>query len=103
MNRSFHEMGLSEPLVKHLEKLKFTQPTPIQEKTVPYLLEGKNVVGQAQTGSGKTLAFALPLLERIDPRLLAPQALVLAPTRELVLQICQVFWDTRPSHLTVRA
>src|SRR5579864_9459316 len=102
MGLSFHDMGLSSPMIEKLDQLSFVEPRPIQEKALPLMLEGKNVVGLAQTGSGKTLAFALPILERINPSEKAPQALVLAPTRELVLQISQVFWEVRPENLDVR-
>ncbi|MCC6315690.1 MAG: DEAD/DEAH box helicase, partial [Thermomicrobiales bacterium] len=67
--------------------MKYEQPTEIQQKTIPLLLEGKDVVGQAQTGTGKTAAFGIPLVERVDPAMLVVQALVLAPTRELASQI----------------
>ena len=74
----------------------FTTPTEIQEKSIPLLLESKNVDfhGQAQTGTGKTLAFGIPLLQRIDPANRVPQALIVAPTRELVLQICESLKET---------
>ncbi|MCA9862476.1 MAG: DEAD/DEAH box helicase, partial [Thermomicrobiales bacterium] len=64
-----------------------TSPTPIQAEVLPFLLDGRDVIGQARTGSGKTLAFALPLIEVVDPRLRAVQALVLTPTRELAVQV----------------
>lgn len=67
-----------------------TSPTPIQAEVLPFLLDGRDVIGQARTGSGKTLAFALPLIEVVDPRLRAVQALVLTPTRELAVQVAQV-------------
>ena len=88
-NHSFADMALSDPLQKKLSELSFTTPTEIQEKTIPLLLESSHIhmFGQAQTGTGKTLAFGLPLLERIDPSLKAPQALIVAPTRELAQQI----------------
>ena len=66
-------------------------PTPIQSKTIPLLLAGRDVIGQAQTGTGKTAAFALPVLERLDVRRPQVQALVLTPTRELALQVSEAF------------
>jgi ATP-dependent RNA helicase DeaD len=89
MTLSFHSLGLSEARVRHLEKLEFTAPTPIQAQAIPHLLSGRDVVGQAQTGTGKTAAFSLPILERIDIKTHAVQALILTPTRELALQVSQ--------------
>lgn len=89
MTLSFKSIGLSEVRVKTLEKLGFTEPTEIQAQAIPHLLSGRDVVGQAQTGTGKTAAFALPILEQIDPKNKAVQTLVLTPTRELALQVCQ--------------
>jgi ATP-dependent RNA helicase DeaD len=89
MTLSFHSLGLSEARVRHLEKLEFVAPTPIQAQAIPHLLSGRDVVGQAQTGTGKTAAFSLPILDRIDVKLNAVQALILTPTRELALQVGQ--------------
>jgi ATP-dependent RNA helicase DeaD len=89
MTISFKSLGLSEARVHHLEKLGFTQPTAIQAQGIPHLLSGRDVVGQAQTGTGKTAAFSLPILEQIDVGNRAVQALVLTPTRELAVQVCQ--------------
>lgn len=89
MTLSFNSLGLSEARVRHVEQLGFTAPTAIQAQAIPHLLSGRDVVGQAQTGTGKTAAFALPILERIDPNNQAVQALILTPTRELALQVCQ--------------
>jgi ATP-dependent RNA helicase DeaD len=89
MTLSFQSLGLSEERVRHLEQLGFTAPTAIQAQAIPQLLSGRDVVGQAQTGTGKTAAFSLPILERIDPKSPAVQALILTPTRELALQVCQ--------------
>jgi ATP-dependent RNA helicase DeaD len=89
MKLSFKSLGLSEARVRHLEKLEFAEPTPIQAQAIPHLLSGRDVVGQAQTGTGKTAAFSLPMLEQIDPNVRAVQALILTPTRELALQVCQ--------------
>jgi len=89
MTLSFHSLGLSETRTRHLEEIGFTSPTPIQAQAIPHLLSGRDVVGQAQTGTGKTAAFSLPILERIDVKSTAVQALILTPTRELALQVCQ--------------
>jgi ATP-dependent RNA helicase DeaD len=85
---TFEELGLQEKLLKSVEELGFTQPTPIQEKAIPVLLSGtKDLIGLAQTGTGKTAAFGLPLLQLIDIKQKHPQALIICPTRELCLQI----------------
>ncbi|MER3433294.1 MAG: ATP-dependent RNA helicase [Leptolyngbya sp. ERB_1_1] len=98
MTLSFQSLGLSEDRIRHLEELGFTEPTAIQAQAIPHLLAGRDVVGQAQTGTGKTAAFGLPILERIDPTSPAVQALILTPTRELAMQVCQAirtFTDDR--------
>jgi len=87
MNPSFASLGISAERVSHLESIGFTEPTPIQVQAIPILLEGHDVLGQAQTGTGKTAAFSLPILENIDLSNQAVQALVLTPTRELALQV----------------
>ena len=87
--RSFAELGLSEPLLKAIAEVGYEAPTPIQEKTIPPMLAGRDLIGQAQTGTGKTAAFALPILEKLDPTLSEVQALVLAPTRELAIQVAE--------------
>jgi len=86
---TFADLGLSAPLIEALEHLGYKQPTPIQEETIPLLLQGRDVIGQAQTGTGKTAAFGLPLLDYIDPSDPEVQALVLTPTRELCIQVTQ--------------
>ena len=86
---TFRELGLSEPILEALAHLGYEDPTPIQEQAIPALLEGRDVIGQAQTGTGKTAAFGLPLLEYVDPRDPEVQALVLTPTRELCIQVTQ--------------
>ncbi|MET0928140.1 MAG: DEAD/DEAH box helicase [Aeromicrobium sp.] len=86
---TFADLGLIDVLVDRLASLGYETPTPIQERAIPTLLEGKDVVGLAQTGTGKTAAFALPILQKIDPRNSKTQAIVLAPTRELALQVCE--------------
>ena len=87
----FTDLGLSEPLLRALADVGYESPSPIQAATIPPLLQGRDVLGQAQTGTGKTAAFALPILARIDPRQHRPQALVLAPTRELAIQVAEAF------------
>ncbi|HWH43324.1 MAG TPA: DEAD/DEAH box helicase [Thermoleophilaceae bacterium] len=89
MSSPFADLGLSAPLVEALAHLGYEQPTPIQEQTIPLLLSGSDVIGQAQTGTGKTAAFGLPLLEFVDPDQEVVQALVLTPTRELCIQVTQ--------------
>nr|MCW2727703.1 ATP-dependent helicase [Aeromicrobium sp.] len=86
---TFADLGLAETLVSRLASLGYETPTPIQARAIPTLLEGKDVVGLAQTGTGKTAAFALPILQKIDPSNSKTQAIVLAPTRELALQVCE--------------
>lgn len=87
----FGDLGLDERVVRALKDVGYETPSPIQAATIPALLEGRHVVGLAQTGTGKTAAFALPILSRLDVRQKTPQALVLAPTRELALQVCEAF------------
>ena len=87
----FQTLGLIAPLMKAIESSGYTIPTPIQEQTIPHLLAGRDVLGQAQTGSGKTGAFALPLLQRIDLSVKRTQVLVLVPTRELAIQVAAAF------------
>src|SRR4051794_20730478 len=86
---TFKELGLSEPILEALTHLGYDQPTPIQEEAIPMLLQGRDVIGQAQTGTGKTAAFGLPLLEYVDPTSQDVEALVLTPTRELCIQVTQ--------------
>ena len=86
----FDQLGVSETLCALLKKQGITEPTPVQEQALPPMREGRDVIAQAQTGTGKTLAFLLPLLEKIKPQGAAAQALVIAPTRELAIQITRV-------------
>jgi len=88
---AFADLALSEPVLKALEDVGYESPSPIQAQTIPALLEGNDVVGQAQTGTGKTAAFALPILSQIDVTQRATQALVLVPTRELAIQVAEAF------------
>ncbi|MEL6903581.1 MAG: DEAD/DEAH box helicase, partial [Cyanobacteria bacterium J06606_4] len=89
--QSFQNLSLTPPVLKALEDVGYETPTPIQAKTIPPILAGKDIIGQAQTGTGKTAAFALPVLSQIDLDNHHPQALVLAPTRELALQVAEAF------------
>ncbi len=88
---TFADLGLSDAVLKALRDVGYETPSAIQAATIPPLLAGRDVVGLAQTGTGKTAAFALPILSRLDVKQKAPQALVLAPTRELALQVCEAF------------
>jgi ATP-dependent RNA helicase DeaD len=88
---SFHDLALIEPVLKVLDDVGYETPSPIQARVIPFMLEGKDVLGQAQTGTGKTAAFALPILSRIDLKQKDPQALILAPTRELAIQVAEAF------------
>jgi ATP-dependent RNA helicase RhlE len=93
---TFADLSLAEPILRALELKSYTEPSPIQAQSIPYLLQGRDLIGLAQTGTGKTAAFALPILQRLaansapaTPR--RPRALILAPTRELAAQIAQSF------------
>ena len=88
-NVTFADLGLPAPLLEALTAVGYETPSPIQAATIPHLLAGRDVLGQAQTGTGKTAAFALPLLARIDASVAKPQALILAPTRELAIQVAE--------------
>jgi ATP-dependent RNA helicase DeaD len=83
----FDQLGLAEPIARAIAALGFEAPTPIQARAIPLLLAGRDLIGQAQTGTGKTAAFALPMIEKIDASRRETQALVLAPTRELAVQV----------------
>ena len=87
----FSDLGLIEPVMQSLEDVGYERPSPIQAQMIPHVLEGRDVLGQAQTGTGKTAAFALPILSKIDPKNKNPQVLVLAPTRELAIQVAEAF------------
>ncbi|WP_337261439.1 MULTISPECIES: DEAD/DEAH family ATP-dependent RNA helicase [unclassified Serratia (in: enterobacteria)] len=90
---SFADLGLSAPIIAALTDLGYEKPSPIQAECIPHLLNGRDVLGMAQTGSGKTAAFSLPLLHNLDSALKAPQILVLAPTRELAVQVAEAMTD----------
>lgn len=87
----FSDLGLSAPILKTLEEIGYETPSPIQEKAIPVLLAGGDILGTAQTGTGKTAAFALPILSKINISQKDPQVLVLAPTRELAIQVSEAF------------
>jgi len=89
MAKSFAELGLSESTQQALRDVGYESPSPIQEQAIPALLQGRDVIGQAQTGTGKTAAFGLPIMEYLDPSEQVVQALVLTPTRELCIQVTQ--------------
>ncbi|PZE56311.1 ATP-dependent RNA helicase [Curtobacterium sp. MCPF17_047] len=95
---TFADLGLSEPVLKAVKDIGYETPSAIQAATIPILLEGRDVVGLAQTGTGKTAAFALPVLSRMESGAKLPQALVLSPTRELALQVCEAF-EQYASHM----
>src|SRR5213075_1964781 len=86
---SFPELGLRPQLADIVSALGYEEPTPIQREAIPLLLAGRDVLGQAQTGTGKTAAFALPIVERLDAKKRATQALILTPTRELAMQVAE--------------
>jgi ATP-dependent RNA helicase DeaD len=89
LNTGFHGLGIDPAIIRALDEMGFEEPSPIQTGAIPVLLQGRDLIGQAQTGTGKTAAFAIPLLQRINPDVTRPQALVLAPTRELALQVAE--------------
>ncbi len=88
---TFSDLNLPEPILQALEKVGYEKPSPIQAESIPLLLQGHDLLGQAQTGTGKTAAFALPMLANIDADEKSPQLLVLAPTRELAIQVAEAF------------
>jgi len=90
MNKtSFHELSLSHEMLQAIDEMGFTEASPIQAQAIPVLMQGDDVIGQAQTGTGKTAAFGIPLLEMLDPKVKATSALVMCPTRELAVQVAQ--------------
>lgn len=88
---SFAALGILSPILHAIEKAGYEEPSPIQAQSIPIIMAGHDMIGQAQTGTGKTAAFALPILSKIDPQRREPQVLVLAPTRELALQVSEAF------------
>ncbi len=95
---TFADLGLVEPLLRAVDDAGYESPSPIQQRVIPLLLEGRDVIGQAQTGTGKTAAFILPILQQIDLSRAQVQALVLAPTRELAIQVSEATY-TYARHL----
>lgn len=93
MTTEFKDLGLHPQLLQAIDELGYTEPTPIQAGVIPAILNGNDMIGQAQTGTGKTAAFALPILHKIDPHHDFVQALVLAPTRELAMQVAKAMED----------
>ena len=95
---TFSDMPLKQATKATIAKMGISEPTPIQEKALPHLMAGRDLIGQARTGSGKTLAFAVPLAERCDPAVRRVQALVLVPTRELAIQVAGVVEALASAH-----
>lgn len=90
MNKtSFHELSLSHEMLQAIDEMGFTEASPIQAQAIPVLMQGEDVIGQAQTGTGKTAAFGIPLLEMLDPKAKTTSAIVMCPTRELAVQVAQ--------------
>ena len=87
--KRFEDLDINQNIKKAIAEMGFEEPSPIQAKSIPVILEGKDVIGQAQTGTGKTAAFSIPILEKIDPNDRSLQAIVLCPTRELAIQVSQ--------------
>ena len=87
--RRFAELGLSAEILKAVDKMGFEEASPIQTAVIPAILTGRDVVGMSSTGSGKTAAFAIPAIEKVDPRVRAVQVLILCPTRELAVQVAE--------------
>ncbi|MBQ8596757.1 MAG: DEAD/DEAH box helicase [Lachnospiraceae bacterium] len=85
----YTESGIHEDILRAVEEMGFEEMTPIQEQAIPVLLEGKDIIGQAQTGTGKTAAFAIPMIQRINPQIRKPQGIILCPTRELAMQAAE--------------
>ena len=83
----FMELNIKPEILKAVASMGFEEMTPIQAKAIPVELEGADVIGQAQTGTGKTAAFAIPILQKVNPKLKKPQAMVICPTRELAIQV----------------
>lgn len=95
MERNFENLKISQEIISGLNTIGITEPTSIQEKTIPLALEGKNLIGQSETGTGKTLAYLLPIIEKIDISKKEMQCIILAPTHELAIQINNTIGDLR--------
>ena len=89
MSQAFHSLGIEEPVLRAVERMGFEEPTPVQVETIPMLLDGRDVIAQAQTGTGKTAAFGIPIVQSIDRPGRTPSALILCPTRELAVQVSE--------------
>ena len=85
----FDDLGLMPQILRGIEEMGFEEATPIQAQAIPVVMEGRDVIGQAQTGTGKTAAFGIPMLQRIDTSIKKTQALILSPTRELAIQVAE--------------
>lgn len=83
----FSDLGISEEILRAVEEMGYTQPSPIQQQAIPFVLQGRDLIGQAQTGTGKTAAFAIPIIDLVDADFVKPQAIILCPTRELAVQV----------------
>ena len=83
----FEDLPISDEIKRSIAEIGFEEPSPIQAQSIPVILSGKDVIGQAQTGTGKTAAFSIPILEKVDPNNKHLQAIVLCPTRELAIQV----------------
>ena len=86
---AFKSLGINENIVNKLNKNGIKTPTPIQEESIPHILLGKDLIGEAKTGTGKTLAFLIPIFQNLSPKSNATQVLILSPTRELAIQITE--------------
>jgi len=87
--KTFKDLNLSKETLKSLDELGYSKPTEIQEKAIPAVMTGKDLVAQAQTGTGKTAAFGVPVVEKVNPKQKKVQALILVPTRELAIQVAK--------------
>ena len=85
----FQDLSVSKEIQKAIADMGFEEMTPIQSQTIQPIMDGRDVIGQAQTGTGKTVAFAIPIVEAIKPRIKSPQAIILCPTRELAIQVSE--------------
>ena len=90
MTSDFSKLGLKDDIVKAIDEMGWTEPTPIQIEAVPVGIGGRDILAQAQTGTGKTAAFGIPVLQKVDPSLKKTQVLILAPTRELAIQVVEI-------------
>ena len=87
-NKTFLDFDLSTPTIRALKDMRYTQPTAVQQESIPLAMSGRDLVVQARTGTGKTAAFGIPLVEKVDANTANIQAMVLTPTRELTAQVC---------------